>query len=160
MPSIGDAEVADLDVVNAVVCEVVVGPSLDELAPTEPAVVRLAGKQHIDRRDHAITGRVRKERNAVAGSLGHGNDPMNRRLVTVIGPHLHGVGEVHHNGPRPGLNIDPAVLDRFCLESTSVVLQQQGEHSRVRVIAESSFPERVQAFALPSPGQDPRPGSS
>ena len=84
----------------------------------------------------------------IAAALGHRHDPMHGGLVLIVGPDLHGVAEVDDDGVGQGWHVDPSVGGGFCLESAGVVLEEQGEHTRIGVVAEGGWSEFGEPLAL------------
>ena len=61
--------------------------------------------------------------------------------ATVIGPNLQYVADVHHNGSSAGGHINPAVTAAARLQTATVILKQQGNGTRVRVVMQGHVPQ-------------------
>ncbi len=69
---------------------------------------------------------------------------MYGRPVAIVGQHLHGIGEVDDNRARRGFDVDPAPIDGLRLQPAGHVLEQQGQDTRVGVMAERRFAKVVE----------------
>ena len=73
---------------------------------------------------------------------------MHCRAIPIVGPGLHAVAQIHDDRARRGRHVDPAVVERLGLQTTSVVLQQQRHHTRIGVVAERRLAQIGESVAL------------
>lgn len=73
---------------------------------------------------------------------------MNCGAVTIVGPSLHAIAEVYDDCAGGWRDIDPPVIQGFCLQSTRGVLKKQRDGAWIGVVAESCFAELGQTMAF------------
>jgi hypothetical protein len=126
----------------AIIGVVTVCPGLPKIAPVDAAIVRFVPRPDRSRertviRDVAGIEEVRKRRPRHPVSWEH---TVERCSEPIVRPHLHHVAGVDQYCSRLGRHIYPIVSSKH-LETTNIILEQQGQCACIGVVVESHITE-------------------